>query len=32
MNKCLNCDKNISNNKWCCNEECVREYYERKKR
>lgn len=26
---CLNCNKPIPDNKWCCNEECVREYYKR---
>jgi predicted nucleic acid-binding Zn ribbon protein len=27
MNNCRNCGKEIPDDKWCCNEECVREYY-----
>jgi len=30
MNNCKNCGKDISENKWCCNESCVREYYNKK--
>jgi predicted nucleic acid-binding Zn ribbon protein len=30
MNNCKNCGKAISENKWCCNESCGREYYKKK--
>jgi len=31
MNSCKNCGKEIPDDKWCCDEECVREYYGKKK-